>query len=107
MGLYFGTRSGKLFGSNNTGESWQTIMEGLPAVVCGVERNGFNKGNIGIYLGSLALLSDAGHNLRMPSHSSCLAMAFGSHSVRRPRNALSVITELEFSSRSLTPSLSW
>ena len=34
MGLYFGTRSGKLFGSSNTGESWQAIMEGLPAVVC-------------------------------------------------------------------------
>jgi photosystem II stability/assembly factor-like uncharacterized protein len=34
MGLYFGTRSGKLFGSNDTGESWQAIMEALPAVVC-------------------------------------------------------------------------
>lgn len=34
MGLYFGTRSGKLFGSNNGGESWGAIMEGLPPVVC-------------------------------------------------------------------------
>jgi photosystem II stability/assembly factor-like uncharacterized protein len=34
MGLYFGTRSGKLYGSNDTGESWAAIMEGLPAVVC-------------------------------------------------------------------------
>jgi photosystem II stability/assembly factor-like uncharacterized protein len=34
MGLYFGTRSGKLFGSNDAGQSWNAIMEGLPAVVC-------------------------------------------------------------------------
>jgi BNR/Asp-box repeat len=34
MGLYFGTRSGKLFGSNDRGDSWQAIMEGLPAVAC-------------------------------------------------------------------------
>lgn len=34
MGLYFGTRNGKLFGSNDGGESWNTIEEGLPAVVC-------------------------------------------------------------------------
>jgi photosystem II stability/assembly factor-like uncharacterized protein len=33
-GIYFGTRNGKLFGSNNGGESWQTIEEGLPPVVC-------------------------------------------------------------------------
>jgi hypothetical protein len=33
-GIYFGTRSGKLFGSNDGGESWQTIVEGLPPVVC-------------------------------------------------------------------------
>ncbi len=34
MGLYFGTRNGKLFGSADAGESWQSIMEGLPPVVC-------------------------------------------------------------------------
>ncbi|HET7872253.1 MAG TPA: exo-alpha-sialidase [Terriglobales bacterium] len=34
MGIYFGTRSGKLYGSNNDGKSWQLIMEGLPPVVC-------------------------------------------------------------------------
>jgi len=34
MGVYFGTRSGKLFGSNDAGESWTNIMEGLPPVVC-------------------------------------------------------------------------
>src|SRR6266498_1157670 len=33
-GIYFGTRNGKLFGSNNAGESWQAIMKGLPPVVC-------------------------------------------------------------------------
>src|SRR5438270_997453 len=34
MGLYFGTRSGKLFGSTDAGESWMTIEEALPPVVC-------------------------------------------------------------------------
>jgi photosystem II stability/assembly factor-like uncharacterized protein len=34
MGLYFGTRNGKLFGSADAGESWNAIMAGLPAVVC-------------------------------------------------------------------------
>jgi photosystem II stability/assembly factor-like uncharacterized protein len=33
-GLYFGTRNGKLFGSNNGGESWTAISEGLPAITC-------------------------------------------------------------------------
>ncbi len=33
-GIYFGTRSGKLFGSNNAGESWQSIAKGLPPIVC-------------------------------------------------------------------------
>ena len=33
-GIYFGTRSGKLYGSADEGKSWQLIMEGLPAVVC-------------------------------------------------------------------------
>ncbi len=33
-GLYFGTRNGKLFGSNDAGESWFAVMEGLPPVVC-------------------------------------------------------------------------
>lgn len=34
MGIYFGTRNGKLFGSNDTGESWQAIAQGLPAIAC-------------------------------------------------------------------------
>lgn len=33
-GLYFGTRSGKLFGSANGGDSWSTIREGLPPITC-------------------------------------------------------------------------
>jgi hypothetical protein len=33
-GVYFGTRSGKVYGSSDDGKSWRTIMEGLPAVVC-------------------------------------------------------------------------
>jgi hypothetical protein len=33
-GLYFGTRSGKLFASKNGGDSWTTITEGLPAITC-------------------------------------------------------------------------
>jgi hypothetical protein len=33
-GVYFGTRSGKVYGSSDDGKSWQVIIEGLPAVVC-------------------------------------------------------------------------
>jgi photosystem II stability/assembly factor-like uncharacterized protein len=33
-GIYFGTRSGKVYGSSDNGNSWKVIMEGLPAVVC-------------------------------------------------------------------------
>ncbi|HZU30999.1 MAG TPA: exo-alpha-sialidase [Candidatus Angelobacter sp.] len=33
-GIYFGTRSGKVYGSSDDGKSWQMILEGLPAVVC-------------------------------------------------------------------------
>ncbi|HEX8170897.1 MAG TPA: exo-alpha-sialidase [Thermoanaerobaculia bacterium] len=32
-GVYFGTRSGKLFASNDAGESWTALAEGLPPVV--------------------------------------------------------------------------
>ncbi|HUO84857.1 MAG TPA: exo-alpha-sialidase [Thermoanaerobaculia bacterium] len=32
-GVYFGTRSGKLFGSADEGKSWTTILDGLPPVV--------------------------------------------------------------------------
>jgi serine/threonine protein kinase/photosystem II stability/assembly factor-like uncharacterized protein len=33
-GLYFGTRSGQIFGSADEGKTWKRILEGLPAVVC-------------------------------------------------------------------------
>jgi photosystem II stability/assembly factor-like uncharacterized protein len=33
-GLYFGTRSGKVFGSNDGGDSWTAIREGLPPITC-------------------------------------------------------------------------
>jgi len=33
-GIYFGTRSGKVYGSNDEGKSWQAILEGIPPVVC-------------------------------------------------------------------------
>ena len=33
-GLYFGTRSGKVFGSNNAGDAWSLIKDGLPPVTC-------------------------------------------------------------------------
>jgi tRNA A-37 threonylcarbamoyl transferase component Bud32 len=33
-GIYFGTRSGELFGSVDEGKSWKLIVGGLPPVVC-------------------------------------------------------------------------
>jgi hypothetical protein len=33
-GLYFGTRSGKLFASRDAGTSWRAVAEGLPPVLC-------------------------------------------------------------------------
>jgi len=33
-GVYFGTRSGKLFASADEGESWSAVADGLPPVVC-------------------------------------------------------------------------
>jgi serine/threonine protein kinase len=34
VGLYFGTRSGQLFGSRDEGKSWRKLLEGLPAILC-------------------------------------------------------------------------
>jgi serine/threonine protein kinase len=34
VGIYFGTRSGQLFGSRDEGKTWQKILHGLPSVVC-------------------------------------------------------------------------
>jgi hypothetical protein len=33
-GIYFGTRSGKVYGSADSGDSWNEIADALPAVVC-------------------------------------------------------------------------
>ena len=33
-GIYFGTRSGKLFSSIDEGRTWENILDGLPPVVC-------------------------------------------------------------------------
>ena len=33
-GIYFGTRSGQLYGSIDEGKTWKKILEGLPSVVC-------------------------------------------------------------------------
>jgi photosystem II stability/assembly factor-like uncharacterized protein len=33
-GVYFGTRSGKVYASADDGESWALVREGLPPVVC-------------------------------------------------------------------------
>jgi serine/threonine protein kinase/photosystem II stability/assembly factor-like uncharacterized protein len=33
-GIYFGTRSGKLYASRDEGKNWKKILEGLPQVMC-------------------------------------------------------------------------
>jgi photosystem II stability/assembly factor-like uncharacterized protein len=33
-GIYFGTRSGKLYGSPDAGDSWQEIADALPPITC-------------------------------------------------------------------------
>ena len=33
VGVYFGTRNGKLFGSSDEGRSWMTLADGLPPIV--------------------------------------------------------------------------
>src|SRR6266576_756556 len=34
VGIYFGTRSGQIFGSRDEGRTWERILDGLPSVVC-------------------------------------------------------------------------
>jgi hypothetical protein len=34
LGIYFGTRSGQLYGSTDEGKTWKRILEGLPSIVC-------------------------------------------------------------------------
>ena len=33
-GIYFGTRSGKVYGSRDEGETWSLILQGVPAITC-------------------------------------------------------------------------
>jgi photosystem II stability/assembly factor-like uncharacterized protein len=33
-GVYFGTRSGKVYASADGGDSWALVRDGLPPVVC-------------------------------------------------------------------------
>jgi hypothetical protein len=34
VGIYFGTRSGQVYGSSDEGKSWKQILTGLPSIVC-------------------------------------------------------------------------
>jgi serine/threonine protein kinase len=34
VGIYFGTRSGQLFGSRDEGKTWHKILDGLPSITC-------------------------------------------------------------------------
>jgi photosystem II stability/assembly factor-like uncharacterized protein len=34
LGLYFGTRSGVVYGSIDEGKNWKRILEGVPSIVC-------------------------------------------------------------------------
>jgi hypothetical protein len=33
-GIYFGTRSGKLYASKDSGKTWKELLNGLPQIVC-------------------------------------------------------------------------
>jgi hypothetical protein len=34
VGVYFGTRSGKLYASKDAGKNWKELFNGLPQIVC-------------------------------------------------------------------------
>jgi serine/threonine protein kinase/photosystem II stability/assembly factor-like uncharacterized protein len=34
VGIYFGTRSGKLYASRDAGQTWKLVLDGLPQIVC-------------------------------------------------------------------------
>jgi hypothetical protein len=34
VGIYFGTRSGKLYASRDEGKIWKEVLNGLPQIVC-------------------------------------------------------------------------
>jgi len=33
-GIYFGTRSGKVYGSRDEGKNWKKLFDGLPQILC-------------------------------------------------------------------------
>ena len=33
LGLFFGTKSGEIFGSSDGGQTWSTLMDRLPSIV--------------------------------------------------------------------------
>jgi len=33
-GIYFGTRSGKVYASRDAGKTWKEVLNGLPQIVC-------------------------------------------------------------------------
>jgi hypothetical protein len=34
VGIYFGTRSGKVYASRDAGKTWKELINGLPQIVC-------------------------------------------------------------------------
>jgi len=34
VGIYFGTRSGKLYASRDAGKTWKELLNGLPQIIC-------------------------------------------------------------------------
>src|SRR5579864_1634621 len=34
VGIYFGTRSGKLYASRDAGQTWKEVLNGLPPIIC-------------------------------------------------------------------------
>jgi hypothetical protein len=34
VGIYFGTRSGKLYASRDAGKTWKELLNGLPQIAC-------------------------------------------------------------------------
>ena len=72
-GIYFGTRSGQLFGSSDEGRTWQKILEGLPSIVC--LRSAVVEG------GSASL--GRSHSLSLPSTSSKSAATHRSRQAKK------------------------
>jgi len=70
VGIYFGTRSGQLFGSRDEGKSWDKIADGLPSVVCV----------------RVAILEDAAGQSKPPlTHARARSSARTSHTTSKPR----------------------